>query len=54
VTSGELLPNTSVKGRANLALRLLAFPFEVGIRHDGATFNTAHLAGPVFFFCDAV
>lgn len=41
-------------GRAKPALRLLAFSFEVGIRHDGATFNTAHLASLVFFFRDAI
>jgi hypothetical protein len=54
VTSGELLPNTSAKGRAKPALRLLAFPFEVGIRHDSGTFKATHLAGIVFLFRDII
>jgi hypothetical protein len=44
----------NLNGRVNPVLLLLAFPFEVGIGHDGSTFNTAYHTGLVFFLRDTI
>jgi len=52
VTSRRTVAKYLSEGRGRL--RFLGFPLEVRIGNDAPTFNTAHLAGPVFLFRNAI